>query len=654
MRRLVAVLATFATLFCARAATAPAPLTAEELFRPAALQQADLSPDGSRFAAITTDDEEVRHLLVVDLKTSKPTGVRADDEFDISNFYWLGRDRLLYGVRKDKLIAWGLYAADFEHLNRGRAIDTGNAIYVIGTPETRPGHVIIWVAGAASDNVTEGALVELDANRPQKKRLNFYSNSVNDGAITHRFPTPKPGNIVNWFTRPDGELGLVETFAAGRIHLLRLIREGEQESWREVSLDWERHTPMALDPDGHSLWLVAHTPEAGNELRRLNLDTGELGASVHTDVAYDFSGGRLHFSERTGSLAGLSYLQRKPVTVWFSKDYAALQATVDQLSPATANVLFGHDRAEKKFLFQLSAPQRPAAYVILDLDRHSTEQVADAAPWLAGRPFVPVQPVSYRTRDGVKLEGYLALPSGASEQHPVPLIVLAHSPWERASPTFDPAVQFYASRGYAVFQPNFRGSPGFSPAVSRGHDFDFGLMHRDLTDGVRAMLRSGFVDPQRVAIVSNLFGEYLALSGVAFEPGLYRCAITVGGYFDPQRMAESLRDKAIGLEFEKLTAHLAQPDFTREGFAPVSPLAHADQIRVPMLLADGTGRFALDDSQTKRLVATLKKQGTPHETFLRKFQGEAFFKYQDRVDFYHRVEAFLALHLGGASLSGSK
>lgn len=659
MRRFLAasvVVVALAFLASARAAApALAPIPAEDLFRSSALLQAEISPDGTRFGAITVDDEELRHLLLVDLKTNKSSGIRAEDEFDIPWFSWLGDQRVLYRVRKDKIMAWGLFVASFDRLNRGQPIDTGSAIALVGTPQSRPGRVILWVPGSVRDSVHDGALVELDANRQPKKRINFLVNDHTDGAIVHRFPAPKAGQVVNWLCTRDGDLALVEVMSAGQRQLLRLIRRDDQESWHETSLDFTTHTPLALDFDGHSLWVAAHSATAGTELRRLDLDNGQIGPAVYTDATYDFSTfNQLHFSPATRELTGLSYLQRKPVTAWFSKTYAALQAQIDALYPGTANTLVSQDRDEKRFLFHISAPQRPGAYVIFDTTTQRAEQVADSAGWLAGRSLLPVQPVSYRTRDGVKLEGYLALPPGASEQSPVPLVVLVHGPWERATPSFDAEVQFFASRGYAVFQPHFRGAPGYAPVVSREHQLDFALMHRDISDGVRAMLRSGYVDPKRVAVFGTVGGSCLALAGLAFETDIYRCGIVGGGIFDVRKFAEDLRGQSIGLAAAQLVAHLSDPGFSREAFAKDSPLANANRITAPLLIADGTGRYADDDSQTSQLIAALKKSGTPHEVFLRKREGESFYNYKNRVDFYHRVEAFLAAQLGGASLSGNK
>jgi dipeptidyl aminopeptidase/acylaminoacyl peptidase len=450
----------------------------------------------------------------------------------------------------------------------------------------------------------------------------------------------------------DGELALCVTWLNRRTHLFH-YRPAEN-AWREVFLASETRW-MAVDPDNRFLWIVTHTRAAGFGLRRMNIDSGALDGTVLTDPLYDISAGRLYFSDIGHNLAGVAYMQRKPVSIWFSKTHAVAQATVNQHRPDTDNVLVGCDAAERKFLFALTGPLHPGSYELLDLDSRTLVILADAAPWLKQRPLCPVRPIGFTARDGLGLEGYLALPAGASREHPVPLVVLAHGgPWMRDTSEFNPEVQFLASRGYAVLQPNYRGSAGYSPQISRVPAYDYRKMCDDVTDATRAMIASGLVDPRRIAIMGGSFGGYLAVSGVTFENGLYRCAITVCGVFDWDRFIRSKDDVARPGEYELLTDEIGRPGRDDKYLERISPLEHAGQIHVPILIAHGTEDNIVDVAQSKRLASELKKRGVPYETFYRKVEGHGFRDYGDRVEFYHRVEAFLAANLGGATLTPIK
>jgi dipeptidyl aminopeptidase/acylaminoacyl peptidase len=162
------------------------------------------------------------------------------------------------------------------------------------------------------------------------------------------------------------------------------------------------------------------------------------------------------------------------------------------------------------------------------------------------------------------------------------------------------------------------------------------------------------IDKSRVAIMGASFGGYLAVSGVAFEDKLYRCAISECGVFDWARQIRSKKDVARPGEYEILTDELGKSDKELEHLDEISPIRHADKIHVPVLLAHGTDDNVVDVSQSKKLARELRRRGVPCETFYRSWEGHGFFDYDDQVAFYHRVEAFLAANLGGASLTPSK
>jgi dipeptidyl aminopeptidase/acylaminoacyl peptidase len=343
-------------------------------------------------------------------------------------------------------------------------------------------------------------------------------------------------------------------------------------------------------------------------------------------------------------LVGVGYDQRGPVTCWFTPEFHQIQALVDASYPDTANVLIDYDRTERNFLYRATSPQQPGIDLLLKLDDRTLQPLARSAPWLESRPLHPMKPIDFRTRDGVKLEGYVTLPEGADQHHPAPLVVLVHGgPWVRDTLAFDPEVQFLASRGYAVLQPNYRGSTGYAPGISRDHRFDFRRMHDDVTDATKAILHSGLVDPHRVAIMGGSFGGYLALTGVAFEDNLYRCAISVCGVFDWEAFVNSKSYGALPGQYEELRDNLGTD---RQRFEQISPLAHVEQIHVPVLLAHGSEDPVVDMAQSRKLDAALKKLGIPHETFFRSGEGHGFYDYTNRVEFYRRVEAFLAANLG--------
>jgi acetyl esterase/lipase len=630
-----------------QAAPALVPLPAEDVFRAAPLGEAALSPDGLHLGTIITDKNDLKNLVVFGSTDFKPEGLRASGSFDISTFRWIGNDRIVFSVLRDKLRSWGLYTAQLGSLAHFGAIDRYDATSIIGVPRARQGRVIVWIVASAEDLGRPGPLLELDTLRS----MDVLDHRTAE-AIVHTFRPPKLGVVMSYHADQAGDLALCVTWLHGQTHLFNY--HPHEGNWSEVPMALGAH-PLAVDYDNRYLWVVTWTSGKGFGLRRMDMGTGRMEEPVLTDPHFDLSNARVYFSEATHALVGVTYMQRRPISVWFDHTYATAQATIDQHLPDTNNILVSSDDAGRKFLFLLTGPTHPGSYELLDMQAKTLNVLTDAAPWLKKSRLCPVQPVSFSARDGLRLEGYLAMPPGASKEHPVPLVVLAHGgPWVRDTSEFNPEVQFLASRGYAVLQPNYRGSVGYSPEISRASAYDFMKMSNDVTDATRAILVTGLIDPKRIAIMGGSFGGYLSVAGVTFEQGLYRCAITMYGVFDWDRLIKSKDDSGRPGEYELLTDELGKPGRDDKYLEQISPLDHADQIRVPVLIAHGTEDQIVDVAQSKRLAKALKRNGVPYETFYRAEEGHGFRDYKDRVEFYHHVEAFLAANLGGATLTPVK
>jgi dipeptidyl aminopeptidase/acylaminoacyl peptidase len=616
------------------------PLSAEELFRAAPLGEASLSPDGKYLGTVVADGIDTRSLMVYDLKDLTPTALRGTDENDISTFRWIANDKLVFSLTFDKIWSQGLYAAQVTHITDFYPLNRYNATVIVGVPEARPGKVLLWYRSVTGNRVQSPRITELDADQKH------------GNVLVRTIKAPRGGTVDRWWSDRRGELALCRTWSRGRFHLFRYAPASDE--WTEVPIAGSA-MPMGMDYDSNFVWVAVFAPGKGYELRRCNLTTGVLDEPVLTDPSYDIGTGVLYFSRVAQRLAGVMYVQRQPVSFWFLREFKVAQVSIDKLRPDTDNTLVDYDKAERMFLFAETGPQHPGTRELLDLGNKTIRGLGDAAPWLKDRPLHPVKPMTYKTRDGVRLEGYVSIPDGASAAHPVPLVVLVHGgPWVRDTPEYNPEVQFLVSRGYAVLQPNYRGSSGFTPEISRDHRFNFSRMHDDVTDATRGFLKTGIIDPKHVAIMGGSFGGYLAVAGVAFEGDLYCCAVTEAGVFDWRKQLKDEADNIESGESIPLLDEAANPAGDLSRLDEISPINHADRIHAPVLIAHGIQDGVVDVEQSRKLARVLKERGVPVETFFRRIEGHGFFNYKDRVDFYHQVEAFLAAHLGGETLTAMK
>jgi dipeptidyl aminopeptidase/acylaminoacyl peptidase len=264
------------------------------------------------------------------------------------------------------------------------------------------------------------------------------------------------------------------------------------------------------------------------------------------------------------------------------------------------------------------------------------------------RPDVTV--VHYAARDGTAVTGYLTTPGNAPKGTKLPLVVYPHGgPELRDHLTFDPWVQYFAARGYAVFQPNFRGSDGFGRAFAASGYGEWGRkMQDDITDGVTHLATAGLVDPARACIVGASYGGYAALAGAALTPDLYKCAVSVSGISDLDDFI-GWRRRHWGRDSEGYTYWLkaiGDPDKDEQKLREVSPLQLVDRIKVPILLIHGADDEIVPIAQSRAMKKALDKSGRSTEFIEFEKEGHSYWSDENEMLALSSIDAFLWKNLG--------
>ena len=328
--------------------------------------------------------------------------------------------------------------------------------------------------------------------------------------------------------------------------------------------------------------------------------------------------------------------------------FAEAQAAVNAKLPGRLNIIYDCDYNLRRYVVSSSTGREPARFVIFDRADGSFLPLPAPAPWLNPSDMSVKRPIRFPTRDGLMLEGYLSMPAPSADGSKPPLVVNPHGgPWIRDTWGYDADVQFLTTRGYAVFQPNYRGSSGYSRAISKEDEWDFLKMHNDVTDGVRHIVKMGAIDEKRIAIFGGDFGGYLAVAGAAFEPDLYRCAVTFAGVFDwEQLLGQSRMNRRYNqFNYDLLRTKLGDPKKQQERFEAMSPIAHVGAIRAPVFVVHGKLDGKFDYRQSTKLLSELKKNKVPHEKLIFDTEFHGLFERKNRQKFLEAVERFLAKNL---------
>lgn len=597
--------------------------------------------------------EDRYRLLVSDLETQKFEFVGFRGDKDVFRFNWLDDKRLMFGVGSLKLYSLGLFATEVGELQRPYPLLQNCGASLISVPKRNRLRPLVWIrhdidqrrdAGVAVINtdIKTGRAVNLATAGASYSEL-MDSRDNNDRHVVSSYPLPKGGLGFGYMADKDGELAFAYTSDEGVLALHRLAGK----TWEKcpIDLDLVDVVDCGNDP-GQLVALESLQPGRPRALRFMDAATGEFKDSLFTDEGYDF-GGWLYRDPGSRKIVGAVYDRAGPHVVWFDESYRAIQKILDSYFPGLVVRILGSDDAGKVFLISARSDRQPAIYHWVNLEKRSIGLIKNSMPWIDPSRMQPMSIMKFKTRDGRQLDAYVTLPAGTSKKNPAPLVVLPHGgPWARDGWGFDSEAQFLASRGYAVMQPNYRGSTGYNWMFPEEDQWAFRKMHDDVTDATKVLLRSGMIAADRVAIMGGSFGAYLALSGVVHEPELFRCAVTIAGVFDWEQLVKERKyDQFRDPQYGRLLRKLGDPTQHKDRFEQISPVRYVKNIRVPLFVSHGGHDPVAEIGQSRRLISELKKYNVSYETYLVGDEGHGMGYLKNRVELYARVEAFLAKHL---------
>ncbi len=481
----------------------------------------------------------------------------------------------------------------------------------------------------------------IQLNKRDKQYFDPYMLNIETGDLKLMYENKQ--NFDSWYTDNDGVIRIA-TKTDG-VNITYLYRKSEKDDFSELLTTSFRDTfiPQAFDSENKNIYVTSNFGRDKIALVEYDPSTKEELKELHSNPDYDLS--YAFYDNKKKVLAGVYWEGIKTEIHFFDKEWEDIYTGLKQRFPGY-NVDFTEwDDEMKKGVVSVSGDRLRVKYYLYDFAFREAEEIANPYPWLNEEDMAYMKPVSYTSRDGLTIHGYLTLPKGIEPKN-LPVVVNPHGgPWARDGWYFNPEVQFLAHRGYAVFQMNFRGSTGYGKKFWEASFREWGKkMQDDITDGVEFLKNEGIADPERIAIYGGSYGGYATLAGVAFTPDLYACAVDYVGVSNLFTFLNTIPPywKPYLDQFYEMVGDPVKDSIL---FAEASPVLHADKIKVPLFIAQGANDPRVNKAESDQMVEALKNRGVEVEYMVKDNEGHGFRNQDNRFDFYGAMEKFLEKHL---------
>lgn len=581
-----------------------------------------LSPDGSRIAFMQPWHSRM-NVFVRPRSGGEAVRVTAETERDVAGYFWKGSNRIIY--LKD-------FKGDENfHLVRVDA-DGGNLVDL--TPFDKVRTEII------DDRFENDDEMIISLNRRNPEVFDAYRINVGTGELT--LVAENPGNVIHWVTDHAGRIRMA--IASDGVNSTILHRADDNAPFAAVLTTnfKEQIQPLLFDFDDNKLFAASNIGRDREAIVLIDPATAKEERVIFEHPEVDVS--EVSWSRKRKVVTGASFVTWKAERKFFDAQTEAIYRDLERQLPGYEIELQSSDRDETVFVVAAWNDRTQGVRYLYEAATGKLTKLAEITPWLDEKQLVEVKPITYQARDGLTIHGYLTLPKGAGRN--LPLIVNPHGgPWLRDAWGYNAEIQFFANRGYAVLQVNYRGSTGYGRKFWEASFKQWGRkMQDDVSDGVKYVIDRGIADPARVCIYGGSYGGYATLAGLVFTPELYACGVDyvgVSNLFTFMKTIPPYWKPMLDMLYEMV----GDPEKDKELLAAASPVMHADNIRVPLLIAQGAQDPRVNVDESNQMVAALKSRGIDVEYIVKDNEGHGFHNEENRFEFYEAMERFLARHL---------
>lgn len=584
-----------------------------------------VSPDGKFLSYLKTEDNK-QHLFVEEISTGKVTQLTKPADKSISFYAWVSNDELIYYKEKEGR----RFQSDLFIMNKD-----GGDERQLSTNEKSKIRVL-------QDQLIDGKYLLVQSNRRDSTVSDVYRLNVRNGNM--EMAAQNPGNITYWIADSRGKLrmavssdGVNETlwYRANEFQKLKAI----------VTINFKTNLiPVAFsETKPNIIYAISNVGRDKNALVEVDCTTGKENKVLFANDSLNVV--EAQYSRQKGKMDYVVTESWKKEKHYLDGEAKARYQKIDALLPKTESRIIDGDQHENVLVIRTFTDRNPGSYYLYSADQNTVRKLSDNNSAIKEDEMCEMKPISYATRDGLRINGYLTLPLHTKQKN-LPVVVMPHNgPGQRNSWGYNAEVQFLANRGYAVLQVNYRGSTGYGMKFHSAGFKQWGAkIQDDVDDGVKWLIAEGIADPQKIAIYGSGFGGLIALNSAIKNPKMYKCAASNAGLLNLFSYLKSI-PPFLKSNLQMYYEMVGNPNTDFDYMHQASPLFHADKVKIPIFITQNIKDPRINSSDAIQFVKELKKRNAPVVYYEKEDAPFSVNREESRQKVYTALEQFLESNL---------
>ncbi len=493
-----------------------------------------------------------------------------------------------------------------------------------------------------NNQVPDSILIAFNTSDPRAPHA--YKLEVKSGSFT--MAAENLGSVIGWVPDPSLNVRGCVSMNDNRSYSFK-VADSATGKWVEI-ISWNQidilsSSPIGFTSDGKYAHMLSSKDANSGRLQRIKLSDRSI-ETIAEDSIFDVKG--VMFNPVTNDVEAVTFLAEREKTIFFDD---AIETDIEAIEKIHHGDYFisNRDIDDKTWLIGFRTDNGPVPFYIYDRKSKKASFLFYQNPELEGYSFASMEPISFQSRDGLTIYGYITFPNNAKRTN-LPMVVFVHEgPWQRDIWGFNQEAQWLANRGYICLQINYRGSTGYGKKFWNAGNKQWGAaMLDDLVDGAKWAIEKEYADPSKIGIMGWRYGGYTALMGAIRYPDIFSCALDVSGYLDLKAFIRAI-PASMTNQRQMYFNRVGSPMYESELLQAVSPVNYIDSVNVPLLITHGSKDPFIAQPLIDNLVSSLENRGVPVRYLVFDNESHGLAQSSNRMLFYQTAEEFLSEHLKG-------